>query len=215
MSASLIERGRADPSLIPHGTPGGWTNWGCRCDQCREARKASLQRYAEAHRDEIRRKQSEYDKKSWAASRPVRCPDCDGEWSIRTDGRRYCPPCSHARSVCPQVPEHGTRARYDRGCRCEPCKQALMASVDVERQRAYAASIQAQTMERADRRGREWSGPELELAARDDLTAKEVALILHRTAYAVKTMRHRLRSVDPRDRMLADGPPPTSRSGPR
>lgn len=29
-----LRRALANPELIPHGTEGGYTNWGCRCDPC-------------------------------------------------------------------------------------------------------------------------------------------------------------------------------------
>lgn len=29
----------ADPSIIPHGTPNGYDRYGCRCGECREARR--------------------------------------------------------------------------------------------------------------------------------------------------------------------------------
>lgn len=32
-----IARGKADPSLIPHGTLSGYSNWACLCDACRAA----------------------------------------------------------------------------------------------------------------------------------------------------------------------------------
>jgi hypothetical protein len=71
--------------------------------------------------------------------------------------------------------------------------------------------------ETAERHRQEWTGVELEIASRPDLTARQVAEVLHRTLSAVRNMRQRLNSdLDPRDRMLANGPqPPTSRSGPR
>jgi hypothetical protein len=28
---------KADPSLAPHGIPGTYSNWGCRCDPCTDA----------------------------------------------------------------------------------------------------------------------------------------------------------------------------------
>lgn len=34
--ARAQERARLDPSLIPHGTPQGYSYWGCRCWDCRE-----------------------------------------------------------------------------------------------------------------------------------------------------------------------------------
>jgi hypothetical protein len=37
----MAARGRADPSLIPHGTRGGYNNWSCRCDPCTDAQMAA------------------------------------------------------------------------------------------------------------------------------------------------------------------------------
>jgi hypothetical protein len=61
---------------------------------------------------------------------------------------------------------------------------------------------QAETLSAAQRRYYVWTGPEMEIAAREDLTSKEVALKLGRTLYAVKTMREKLRR-DPRKQFLA------------
>jgi hypothetical protein len=44
------ERGREDPSLIPHGTTGGYRNWGCRCKACTAAALASSAAYRESRR---------------------------------------------------------------------------------------------------------------------------------------------------------------------
>jgi hypothetical protein len=38
-------RGRADPSLIPHGTKSGYSNWGCRCDECTAGHALDMKRY--------------------------------------------------------------------------------------------------------------------------------------------------------------------------
>lgn len=61
---------------------------------------------------------------------------------------------------------------------------------------------QAETLPQARRYGRQWTGPELELAARPDLTAKQVALMVGRTTGAVKIKRHHLR-YDPATQNLA------------
>lgn len=45
--------------------------------------------------------------------------------------------------------------------------------------------------------GKQWTGPELEMASRTDLTARQVAQMLGRTFYAVRHMRKKLR-IDPR-----------------
>lgn len=48
-----------------------------------------------------------------------------------------------------------------------------------------------------------WTGPELEIVARTDLTAREAAVMLGRTLYAVKHQRKAIRN-DPRKARLAD-----------
>jgi hypothetical protein len=139
--------------------------------------------------------------------------------------------------------KHGIRYTYrTRGCRCDQCRKwkrerdrrsrarnPEKASETSRRWRdAHPKEQQAivrrnrkkvndKLRETAERHGREWTGVELEIASRPDLTARQVAEVLRRTLSAVANMRQRLASdLDPRDRMLADGPqPPTSRSGPR
>jgi hypothetical protein len=58
------------------------------------------------------------------------------------------------------------------------------------------------TLDIAINHGKEWTGPELELAARSDLTAKEVASMLGRTLFAVECVRVKLKD-DPRKIKLA------------
>jgi hypothetical protein len=139
--------------------------------------------------------------------------------------------------------KHGIRnSYYGRDCRCDQClkwkqerdrryRARNPEKVKETRRRwreAHPKEHQATTQrcvkklndtlrETAERHGLEWTGVELEIASRPDLTARQVAAVLHRTLSAVRNMRQRLASdLDPRDRMLAAGPrPPTSRSGPR
>lgn len=54
----------------------------------------------------------------------------------------------------------------------------------------------------AHRKGLDWTGPELEIADRDDLTALQVARMLGRTKGAVEAARRRLRT-EPREDWLA------------
>ncbi len=139
--------------------------------------------------------------------------------------------------------KHGTRYSYrKRGCRCDQCRKwqrernqryrARNREKANEQSRRWRVThpkehqalllrqrkkVNDKLRETAERHHQEWTGVELEIASRPDLTARQVAEILHRTLSAVSNMRRRLASdLDPRDRMLADGPaPPTSRSGPR
>src|SRR6266581_3944496 len=136
--------------------------------------------------------------------------------------------------------KHGTRYSYDgRGCRCDQCRKwkreqdlryrARNPEKAKEKSRRWkdahpeehlamtrrnAKKLNDKLRETAERHGREWTGVELEIASRPDLTARQVATVLRRTLSAVRNMRQRLASdLDPRDRMLANGPqPPTSRS---
>lgn len=72
-------------------------------------------------------------------------------------------------------------------------------TIDADKKRARAARRNAMYSDRtkATRRGYGWTGPELELAARADLSATTVAAMIGRTVHAVKHARRGLR-VDPR-----------------
>ncbi len=61
---------------------------------------------------------------------------------------------------------------------------------------------QARTAQSANNARKEWTGPELEIAARPDLSALQVATLLGRTYYAVKHMRRKL-VHQPREERLA------------
>jgi hypothetical protein len=78
--------------------------------------------------------------------------------------------------------------------------------------------LQAQndkSRETAARHNQWWTGTELEIASREDLTAAQVAAMLGRTLRSVSEARARMRD-DPRLRMLRDGEPlPTSTAPPR
>jgi hypothetical protein len=70
------------------------------------------------------------------------------------------------------------------------------------RRRASQAASQANTIATAQRQGYVWTGPELEVAARTDLTVEQAALMLGRTYNAVASARARIRT-DPRYDRLA------------
>lgn len=120
---------------------------------------------------------------------------------------------------------HGTTTGYGDGCRCQACKRA-----DAEKNLRYFASNpdryrenkrrasrqhyrrhdakalsreqQQVTRDKAWRNHFQWTGPELEIALREDLTSYEAALMLGRTRNAVQAQRE-LHEVDPRKRALA------------
>ena len=120
---------------------------------------------------------------------------------------------------------HGRLSTYNEwGCRCEDCKAARAADAREKYQRKHAQADardirdqrnrklaqarktwQSETNDGAWRRGEVWTGPELELAARTDLTIREIALMIGRTWAAVRWARKSLQ-VDPRKAHLAGLP---------
>jgi PadR family transcriptional regulator, regulatory protein PadR len=69
------------------------------------------------------------------------------------------------------------------------------------------------TRETASHHRQPWTGTDLEMASRDDLTVEQMAAMLGRTLSSVQAMRTRLNSGgDPRARDLRDGAPPVSMS---
>lgn len=81
---------------------------------------------------------------------------------------------------------------------CEECVWKPMPEI-------LQAAI-SETRQSARRHGYQWTGPELEIAARDDLSVKEAALMLGRSFYAVETARKKLRAGDPKTTWLAGLP---------
>lgn len=109
--------------------------------------------------------------------------------------------------------------------RCKPCrasKEALNRELGVDhvsrnpgymfpaqegseglaRNKAYFDKFQSQSLEQATNNRKEWTGPELELLARKDLKARELAEMLNRTLHSVRRMRAKI-IRDPQKRDLA------------
>lgn len=113
------------------------------------------------------------------------------EASLRLDGQ-------------PRELSHGTLRCYQAGCRCELC-----TPLNRTKRNRQAARANAATLETATNHYKQWTGPEMEIAAREDLTAREAAVMLGRSMKSVKGMRVKLRE-DPRYRDTAGvsgGPP--------
>jgi len=149
------------------------------------------------------------------------------------DGLKRCTRCGQAK---PRT-EFGRHAWRADGLqdRCKACRAAYRKEHPEEREqhnargRTWAAAhpewrnrvngqeraIQAETLKQARRNGYLWTGPELELAARPDLTKEQVALMTGRTLHAVRHARRKLRDDpktiahagldDPADAMTAPG----------
>lgn len=119
------------------------------------------------------------------------------------------PPCEECRAALAQYAaerllaalaegklSHGKYHTFRAGCRCDDCR-AANTTWNARKRREQAASADTAT-----RYNYEWTGPELEVAAREDLTAREVATMLGRTIAAVNGKRKKLRTM-PRDQWLA------------
>lgn len=112
-----------------------------------------------------------------------RCEACRAahleRWRSDFERRRETPP--------EEIP-HGAGGYDNYGCRCDVCVAANHSrSVEYQR-RTNAASLP-----NATKRGQGWTGPELEIAARKELTAREVAQMINRTASGVRSIRSRLK----------------------
>lgn len=102
--------------------------------------------------------------------------------------------------------QHGNPQSYDDGCRCETCTNAKVALVDKWREEspaAFAAAMERWKLSARERNDRsrdqahhwyyQWTGPELEIAARTDLTSSEVAYMIGRTVAGVQRARYNMR----------------------
>lgn len=69
-------------------------------------------------------------------------------------------------------------------------KDPRRAVLDMER---YRAREQEKTTPKARNHGKQWTGPELEIASRPELTATQAAKMLGRTHVAVRAARQKLR----------------------
>lgn len=158
---------------------------GCRCDDCRTA-YAALQR-----RKKVERIASKTDAKiphgttggynNWKC----RCAHCSKAWSAYQEIRR------EQRKVSEEgIIPHGTPSGYTAwSCRCTACREAFHAAYGPKIVTRNAASRQ-----QAKNHGKMWTGPELELLARSELTVDYLAEHLGRSRFAVQHQRLRVRS---------------------
>lgn len=87
---------------------------------------------------------------------------------------------------------------------CASRRTTLRPTAEVKRQRgAKTRRRNDESQEWAENKGKEWTGPELEMVARTDLTEREVAVALKRTRQAVAHQRRLLRAADPTRVFLA------------
>lgn len=95
--------------------------------------------------------------------------------------------------------EH-VRNGWSRSCPCENCRAKTSEWLAANGPLVNDDQKQKNTESRAfaNRLYYQWTGPELEIASRDDLTAIQVAEMLGRTHAGVRSMRHRIKSGEPK-----------------
>lgn len=172
-----------------HGTTYTYKR-GCRCDECREAKRLYRLRIREEARKRAQSGFTQF-KHGYSGYR---------NWGCR------CETCSagHAEKLKAQRERTDARAPGSRAKKDAEWRERQGAPLREAGRRRWADE-QAATLASIARNRVQWTGPELELASRPDLTAKAVALMLGRSLYAVTNMRRRLKD-DPRLIRLAGLP---------
>lgn len=160
---------------------------GCRCDQCRAANAEMHRRWrvnAAARADALG---VSHGTTARYTNYGCRCDQCREANRLRLRTYR-----TEARTGV-KSPPHGTQTGYTHyGCRCVACTEAGLAYY--KRVSAKFTRVNARIAMTAVNHGKEWTGPELELLVRDDLTARQVAAMLGRSPMAVGAMRRKVRT---------------------
>lgn len=190
---------RADAQRRPHG--GEWAyRGGCRCDACRAAHATTLARNQASRVARRSAPKAGVDHGPGGYSEGCRCERCRlAERERRRANRRTRDRERSAQRRAAGVENlktHGT-AGYKLGCRCEQCSSPGIDALRREYRERQDVSVAG-----AARRGFQWTGPELEIAARRDLSTIEVARALGRTYAAVRSARWKIDN-DPRFSRLA------------
>lgn len=170
-------------------------------DSCRKQSAAAKmrRRYAERRAD-LQRRQRELRSGADRFTRTGICVECGAEFETTSAAKKTCTkPCYQA------------RARRRAAAKTLDDEQILRRRELVNRRRAKLGPefrkkeseyqqwqrrlkpINDELRGEAHRHGQEWTGPELEIALREDLSAQEVAILLGRSLAAVNMARYRAR----------------------
>lgn len=230
MSAEAEQGGgeQEKPNVRKHGVTG--YSRGCRCDVCRAAKRAYNQEQRRKKLAAVEAGEATFEHGYDGYTRwNCRCDTCRSAKAEYQSGRRgstsgYMKKYRAARreAVAKGAVEvtHGLGGYTNDRCRCDICVDAFRTwraeNPDKQwhvqhpeeankAQRRKLANWQAETLEKAKRHSMQWTGPELELASRNDLTVREIALMLGRSYASVHNMRKKLKS-DPKTIMVAGLP---------
>lgn len=165
-----------------HGTKSRYVH-GCRCQECKAANTAYQRESTEARR-----------------SKPVPEGVTHGKACATNYGCK-CAVCSEA--VRAYNVELGKRVRAGKvqhrgegrssGCPCESCRKFHR-----EYQGKWSRRQNSQSQVTATRAGYMWTGAEMEIASRSDLTVKQLAEMLGRSIASVNAMRARIARAEPK-----------------
>jgi len=186
---------------------------GCRCDICRAANNAYHTGLRRNRRNRLASASVQHGKAQTYSNWGCRCARCGAAWSEQLKKQR-----KSRLSRSAQIP-HGTLSGYNSwGCRCEKCRACSYAYELANRgqintrtrrwahanrprvnetQRKSKKKMVDKLSDAARSRGNVWTGPELEIVARTDLSVSQQAAMLGRTYYGVMNMRRQLR-VNPK-----------------
>jgi hypothetical protein len=163
--------------------PAGLTSY------CKECAKRSDRRWRETNPEKIR----EINRKAYARYR-----DANPE-KIRQRASRYAQ--AHPEKAR-QASQRWRKAHPEKARQANQRWREAHPEEVKEAKRRRMARGNAVTLDNARHHREVWTGPQLEIAAREDLTAKQIAAMTGRTMHAVYYMRRRLRD-DPKIIWLA------------
>lgn len=161
-------------NTLTHGKRSTY-NRGCRCDECRAAHTRYSAELRERHKERLDTAQFEHGAAAYS-NWGCRCDVC-----TKAHTQACAPAVKRWRKNNPEKVRENNRRWQERN----PEWVAQMS-------RRHQANRQARTLEKADRHYYRWGGDELELAAREDLSHMEVALLTGRSYHAVRNMRRKL-----------------------
>lgn len=151
------------------------------------------------------------------ANDPMRCRTCKktkpAEEFRRQKGRRtkLCAECNRDKvkawfAANPEKVKANYTRRMESGRKAETARRYYRNHPEIIG--VAAARLRAlnnETLQTAKRAGREWTGAEMELIMRDDLTVKDMAVMLGRSYWAVVNRRQLIRRGDPKSMVLTEG----------